>query len=84
MIEINRGNVCVDSKGTLFLAISRLRLPSIDGQQNITPSWQGMGFNGQLIHSQSCSFVAENLNKYLQDTYGTDYSKEVAQATQSA
>lgn len=80
MKEIDKGNVCVDSKGQLFIAISRLRLPSFDGQASVTPSWQGIGFNGQMIHSQNCSFVANNLNTYLQETYGTDYAKEVKSA----
>ena len=77
--KIAKGNVCVDDKGQLFIAFQIYRLPTAGGGPPNT--WQGMGFHGQMMHAERCSFVANNLNEYLLETYGNNYSKEVAAAT---
>lgn len=72
--NITRGNVCVDEKGQLFVALNIYNLrPNTLGPNG----WYGMGFNGEQVYAMHCSFVAANINEYMRLTYGTDYSAEI-------
>jgi len=74
---ITRGNVCVDEKGKLFVALNIYRVPT----GNMPPkTWYGLGFNGEQIYATNCVWISDTINEYLKATYGTDYSAEVASA----
>lgn len=78
MNEITKGCVAITDKGLLFIAVQVFRLPGHGpGKPN---SWHGIAFNGEPIHTEHCSFISPNLNQYLHETYGTNYSKELAEA----
>lgn len=76
--SISKGNVCVTDRGQLFVAMHTYKLPAGQGR---AVTWYGVGFNGQVVYSEHCLFVASNLNEYLQDTYGNNFAKEIAEAT---
>lgn len=78
---VERGNVCINEKGQLFVALNLYRMPQAGG---VPTTWYGIGFNGEHIYAENCFLVANNINEYLQNTYGNDYSQELAQATEQS
>ena len=65
--NIAKGNVVMNERGLLFLAIGRFR--RADGTAN---GWHGMAFNGTIVRAEFAEFVSPTINAYITDTYGQE------------
>jgi hypothetical protein len=63
--KIAKGNVVMNERGLLFVAIGRFR--KSDGT---TTGWHGIAFNGVPIRADFAELVAPSINAYITDTYG--------------
>lgn len=64
--RITKRCVAVSERGQLFVATGRHFLKEGDRKPL---GWYGIGFNGEQIVAVQAEFVADNINKYMKETY---------------
>ena len=72
--KLKTGNVCVSERGNLFIFYAYTS--AVVGEKD-TPVVKGIGFNGSSVITPNSEKIAENLDEYLEKTYGNNYSKEL-------
>lgn len=67
--RIRKGCVAMSERGQLFIAILKQYRPG--DKQGRPGGWSGIGFNGNKVIAGVAEWVSDNVNDYINSTYGT-------------